>query len=90
MDRDGTQIGYDLDMLQAITQAVSIPVIASGGAGNMEHFYQALTVGGADAALAASLFHYDKIRIPDLKSYLQSHGVITRLNGWEGLDAFAR
>lgn len=90
MDRDGTQIGYDLEMLETITQAVSIPVIASGGAGNMEHFYQALTVGGADAALAASLFHYDKIRIPDLKSYLKSQGVATRLTGWEGLDAFAK
>jgi cyclase len=89
MDKDGTQSGYDLEMLEEITKAVSIPVIASGGAGSMEHFYQALTVGGADAALAASLFHYDQIRIPDLKTYLQAQGVATRLGGWEGLDGFA-
>lgn len=89
MDKDGTQSGYDLEMLEEISKAVSIPVIASGGAGSMEHFYQALTIGGADAALAASLFHYDQIRIPDLKAYLQSKGVATRLGGWEGLDGLA-
>ena len=89
MDKDGTQSGYDLEMLEAITKAVSIPVIASGGAGSKEHFYEALTTGGADAALAASLFHYDQLRMPDLKAYLKSQGVAVRLGGWEGVDGLA-
>jgi len=87
MDRDGTKAGYDLEMLQAVTQAVSIPVIASGGAGTPEHFHEALTIGGADAALAASLFHYNELRIGDLKQYLADSGVAIRLTGWEALDA---
>ena len=86
MDRDGTRAGYDLEMLETISQAVSIPVIASGGAGTMAHFHDALTIGGADAALAASLFHYNEMRIADLKQYLAAHNVPVRLHGWEALD----
>jgi cyclase len=78
MDRDGTQAGYDLELLSAVSSAVSIPVIASGGAGGLAHFAEALTRGGADAILAASLFHTLSLRIPDLKRYLQSHGVPVR------------
>jgi cyclase len=85
MDRDGTKAGYAIDLTQAVAEAVSIPVIASGGAGQMEHFYEALTAGRADAALAASLFHYNEIRIGDLKRYLAERGVPVRLNGWEAL-----
>lgn len=87
MDKDGTKSGYDLELTETIAQAVSIPVIASGGAGNMEHFKDALTHGKADAALAASLFHYNEIRIPDLKQYLHDEGVPVRLHGWEAIDA---
>ena len=87
MDRDGTKAGYDLEMLDAVTQAVSIPVIASGGAGAKSHFRDALTVGKADAALAASLFHYNELRIGDLKQYLHEQGVPVRLHGWEMIDA---
>jgi cyclase len=87
MNRDGTKVGYDLELVEAVAEAVSIPVIASGGAGAMEHFYQALTIGKADAALAASLFHYNEIRIGDLKQYLAEQGVPVRLTGWEQLDA---
>lgn len=83
MDRDGTKAGYNIELTSAISQAVSIPVIASGGAGTMAHFTDALTVGGADAALAASLFHYNEIRIGDLKHYLADQGVPVRLTGWE-------
>ncbi|PJF22459.1 MAG: imidazole glycerol phosphate synthase subunit HisF [Phototrophicales bacterium] len=82
MDADGTKNGYDIEMLQAINEAVSIPVIASGGAGTMTHFYEALTVGQADAALAASVFHFNEIRIQDLKRYLREQGVIVREDGW--------
>lgn len=78
MDRDGTKTGYDLELTEAIAQAVSIPVIASGGAGSKEHFLQALTTGRADAALAASLFHYQELRIRDLRDYLRSNGVMVR------------
>ena len=70
MDCDGTKAGYDLDVTRLIAENVSIPVIASGGAGTKEHFYDALTVGKADAALAASLFHYKELEIMDLKNYL--------------------
>ncbi|GAB4313567.1 MAG: imidazole glycerol phosphate synthase subunit HisF [Phototrophicales bacterium] len=82
MDADGTKNGYDIEMLQAINEAVSIPVIASGGAGTMTHFYEALTIGQADAALAASVFHFNEIRIQDLKRYLREQGVIVREDGW--------
>ncbi len=78
MDGDGTKAGYDLALTKAIADAVSVPVIASGGAGTMEHFAQALTVGGADAALAASLFHYHEIDIADLKDYLAERGIAVR------------
>ncbi len=79
MDCDGTKAGYDIELTKAISDAVSIPVIASGGAGNMEHFLEALTVGGAEAALAASLFHYKEIEIMDLKKYLRENNVPVRL-----------
>ena len=79
MDCDGTKAGYDIELTRAISEAVSIPVIASGGAGNKEHFYDALTKGKADAALAASLFHYKELEITDLKEYLQSKDVPVRL-----------
>ena len=78
MDRDGTAEGYDIPLLQAVTQVVSVPVIASGGAGAAEHFLEALTVGRADAALAATLFHFKQLSIPDLKAYLLSHGLPIR------------
>ena len=79
MDCDGTKAGYDLKLTRAIADAVSIPVIASGGAGTLEHFYDALTRGRADAALAASLFHYKKLEIRDLKQYLRERGISVRL-----------
>ncbi|MDO5116257.1 MAG: imidazole glycerol phosphate synthase subunit HisF [Synergistaceae bacterium] len=78
MDRDGTKAGYDLELTEAISSAVGIPVIASGGAGCCEHFYDALTAGRADAALAASLFHFNEIPIPKLKEYLSGRGVSVR------------
>ena len=79
MDCDGTKAGYDLPLTRAIADAVRIPVIASGGAGTMEHFRDALTEGGADAALAASLFHYRELEIRRLKEYLRDEGVAVRL-----------
>lgn len=85
MDRDGTKAGYDIELTQAVAEAVSIPVIASGGAGTGAHFYEALTAGKADAALAASLFHYNELRIGDLKAYLAEKGVPMRLSGWKDL-----
>lgn len=85
MDRDGTKAGYNIELTHAIASAVSIPVIASGGAGKKEHFAEALTNGRADAALAATLFHYDELRIGDLKRYLDDQGVAVRLSGWETL-----
>jgi cyclase len=78
MDCDGTQEGYNIELTRTIAEAVSIPVIASGGAGNLEHFYQALTVGKADAALAASLFHYQQLTIGQVKAYLDARGVPVR------------
>ncbi len=78
MDCDGTKAGYDISLTRQIADAVSIPVIASGGAGTMEHFYDALTAGGADAVLAASLFHYKEMEIKDLKDYLAGRGVSVR------------
>lgn len=79
MDCDGTKAGYDIALTKAISDAVSIPVIASGGAGEKEHFYEALTAGGADAALAASLFHYKELEIMELKKYLFEKGVSVRM-----------
>jgi cyclase len=78
MDCDGTKAGYDLPLTRQIADNVSIPVIASGGAGTKEHFYDALTEGHADAALAASLFHYKELEIMDLKNYLAGRGVPVR------------
>lgn len=78
MDCDGTKEGYDLQLTRAIADSVSIPVIASGGAGKKEHFYDALTAGGAEAVLAASLFHYKELEIMDLKNYLAEKGVSVR------------
>ena len=79
MDCDGTKSGYDLELTRTIADHVSVPVIASGGAGTMAHFYDALTEGKADAALAASLFHYKELEIRDLKEYLASRSVSVRL-----------
>ena len=78
MDCDGTKAGYDIELTRMIADNVSIPVIASGGAGTKEHFYDALTEGHADAALAASLFHYKELEIMDLKNYLADKGVSVR------------
>lgn len=79
MDCDGTKAGYDLELTKAVAESVSIPVIASGGAGIVEHFKEALTDGGADAALAASLFHYKELEIRQVKEYLREQGISVRL-----------
>ena len=79
MDADGTKKGYDLEMTRAVSEAVTIPVVASGGAGSPEHLFDALTTGKADAALAASIFHYDEYGIETTKRYLASRGVAVRL-----------
>lgn len=79
MDCDGTKAGYDLELTRAVAEQVSIPVIASGGAGTLEHFKEALTDGKADAALAASLFHYKELEIKEVKEYLRKEGVSVRL-----------
>jgi imidazole glycerol-phosphate synthase subunit HisF len=78
MDRDGTKDGYDIELTRAISGNVRIPVIASGGAGKLEHFYEALTEGGASAVLAASLFHFGQYQIADVKNYLRERGVVVR------------
>ncbi|MSR59324.1 MAG: imidazole glycerol phosphate synthase subunit HisF [Planctomycetaceae bacterium] len=82
MDADGTRDGYDLEITQAVAEAVQIPVVASGGAGCPEHLYQVLTQGGASAALAASIFHYGQYTIPETKRYLAERGVPVRLGGF--------
>lgn len=79
MDKDGTKSGYDIELTKAITSGVKIPVIASGGAGTMEHVYEALTRGGADAALLASLLHFGEFRIKELKEFLTRKGIPVRL-----------
>jgi cyclase len=79
MDRDGTKDGYDLELTRTISGAVGIPVIASGGAGNLEHLYQAFAQGNADAVLAASIFHYREYSIKEAKEYLKNKGVLVRL-----------
>ncbi len=86
MDCDGTKSGYDLELTRMIAENVSVPVIASGGAGRLEHFYDALTEGKADAALAASLFHYKELEIAEVKRYLRERGLSVRLDGqpWAG------
>lgn len=78
MDRDGTRQGYDLELLRAVADSVKIPVIASGGAGSMEHFREAFTIGGADAVLAASLYHYRELSIRETKTYLERNGIYVR------------
>jgi cyclase len=79
MDRDGTKDGYDLALTAAVAGSVPVPVIASGGAGRPEHLYAALTEGGADAALAASIFHFGEVSIPEVKAYLRERGVPVRI-----------
>lgn len=79
MDADGTKAGYDLELTRLISERVSVPVIASGGAGSKQDFYDALTVGKADAALAASLFHYKELEIMEVKEYLKEKGVFVRI-----------
>ena len=79
MDCDGTKNGYDIPLTRAVSEAVQVPVIASGGAGELEHFYDVLTAGKADAVLAASVFHYKKFSIRQVKEYLRSRGVEVRL-----------
>ena len=80
MDRDGTQAGYDLELTRRIAEAVRIPVIASGGVGSLEHLYQGLTSGGADAVLAASIFHFGEHTVGDAKAYLHARDVVVRLD----------
>ena len=80
MDRDGTQIGYDLELTSAIAKAVNIPVIASGGAGKLEHIYEALTRGHAQAALLASLLHFKQMTVKQIKTDLVNKGVVIRCN----------
>ena len=79
MDCDGTKAGYDLELTRKVSESVSIPVIASGGAGTLEHFYDAFTEGKADAALAASLFHFKELEVKEVKQYLREKGVSVRL-----------
>ena len=79
MDKDGTKDGYDIELTKAVSEAVSIPVIASGGAGNLEHLYEALEYGKADAVLAASIFHYKEYTIREAKEYLRAKGITVRL-----------
>lgn len=78
MDRDGTKLGYDLELTRSVVEATTIPVIASGGVGNLEHLYEGLTEGGADAVLAASIFHYQEYTIGEAKKFLTSRGVCVR------------
>ena len=79
MNNDGTKDGFALDITHAVSEAVNVPVVASGGAGNMEHFIDVFAEGKADAALAASIFHYKEIGIPELKEYLKAKGVEVRI-----------
>lgn len=78
MDQDGRKDGYDLELTRAVAEAVNIPVIASGGAGNLDHLYQALTVGKASAVLAASIFHFGQLTIGEAKDYLRARGILMR------------
>ena len=79
MDRDGTKDGYDIELTRTISEQASIPVIASGGVGTLEHLYEGLVFGKADAVLAASIFHYREFTIAQVKSYLKEKGVTVRL-----------
>jgi cyclase len=78
MDRDGTKAGYDIELLQAINAAVDVPVIASGGVGNLEHLYEGVAAGGASAVLAASIFHFAQFTVHEAKEYLSERGIVTR------------
>lgn len=78
-DADGTKEGYDLEMTKAVAEAVTIPVIASGGAGKLEHLYEAVTIGKAAAVLAASIFHFGEISIPEAKRYLKERGIPVKI-----------
>ena len=78
MDKDGTNDGYDIELTRAVSEAVSIPVIASGGAGTLEHLYEALSEGKADAVLAASIFHYREYTVREAKEYLKTKGIPVR------------
>ena len=80
MDRDGTRAGYDLELTRRIVEAVGVPVIASGGVGTLDHLYQGLTTGGADAVLAASIFHFGEYSVGEVKKYLHERGVVVRRN----------
>ena len=79
MDADGTKSGYDLELLRAVARAVNVPVIASGGVGNLDHMRAGLMEGNADAALAASIFHFGEYTVRDVKNYLAEHGVPVRM-----------
>jgi cyclase len=79
MDRDGTKSGFDLELTRAVTRAVTVPVIASGGVGRVEHLAEGIEQGGADAVLAASVFHFGEIAIPDAKRFLAARGIEMRL-----------
>jgi len=79
MDRDGTKVGFDLGVTRAISDAVEVPVIASGGVGNLDHLVAGVKEGGADAVLAASIFHFGEYTIPDAKRYMAEHGIEMRL-----------
>ena len=78
MDKDGTKDGFDIDILSKISKNVNIPVIASGGAGNLDHLYQAIVKGNADAVLAASIFHFGEYTISQAKEYLKAKGILVR------------
>ncbi|MFQ6067800.1 MAG: HisA/HisF-related TIM barrel protein, partial [bacterium] len=78
MDADGTKAGYDIELTRLVSESVNIPVIASGGAGKLEHFYEVFTEGKADAALAASIFHYGEYRVKEVKDYLLGRGISIR------------
>ena len=79
MDRDGTKLGFDLEILSEVNKILKIPVIASGGVGSIEHFYDGITKGKADALLAASVFHFNEISIMDVKKYLKKHNIEVRV-----------
>ena len=79
MDKDGTKTGYDLELLKIITSSLTIPVIASGGVGNLDHLYEGVKKGGASALLAASIFHFGQLSIKEVKDYLKSKGIPVRI-----------
>jgi cyclase len=79
MDRDGTKIGFNLGLNKAISDAVDVPIIASGGVGNLQHLVDGVKIGGADAVLAASIFHYGEYTVREAKEYMRDHGIEVRL-----------